>query len=45
MPFWVMSTDRDIIREQHTVYIYKNIVKSNLCFFTGENQITLREKW
>lgn len=33
----VMSTDRDIIREEHTVYIYKNIVKANLCILTGEN--------
>lgn len=36
-PVLVMSTDRDIIREEHTVYIYKNIVKANLCILTGEN--------
>ena len=36
-PVLVMSTDRDVIREEHTVYIYKNIVKANLCILTGEN--------
>ncbi len=36
-PVLVMSTDRDVIREEHTIYIYKNIVKANLCFLAGEN--------
>jgi pimeloyl-ACP methyl ester carboxylesterase len=36
-PVLVMSTDRDIIREEHTVYIYRNIEKANLCILTGEN--------
>jgi len=36
-PVLVMSTDRDIIRPEHTVYIYRNIVKANLCILTGEN--------
>jgi pimeloyl-ACP methyl ester carboxylesterase len=36
-PVLVMSTDRDIIREEHTVYIYRNIVKANLCILAGED--------
>jgi len=36
-PILVMSTDRDIIREEHTFSIYKNICKANLCFLAGEN--------
>ncbi|MDI6804592.1 MAG: alpha/beta hydrolase [Bacteroidota bacterium] len=36
-PVLVMSTDRDIIREEHTVFIYQNIVEANLCILTGEN--------
>lgn len=36
-PVLVMSTDRDIIREEHTVFIYQNIVNANLCILTGEN--------
>ncbi|CAM4339186.1 alpha/beta hydrolase [Cytophagaceae bacterium 50C-KIRBA] len=36
-PVLVMSTDRDVIREEHTVSIYRNIKKANLCILTGEN--------
>jgi pimeloyl-ACP methyl ester carboxylesterase len=36
-PVLVLSTDRDIIREEHTLFIYHNISKANLCIFTGEN--------
>jgi len=36
-PVLVMSTDRDIIPEEHTLYIYRNIDKANLCILTGEN--------
>lgn len=36
-PVMVMSTDRDIIREEHTLFIYRNIVKANLCILAGEN--------
>ncbi|MFL0161384.1 alpha/beta fold hydrolase [Aquirufa salirivi] len=36
-PVLVMSTDRDVIREEHTVSIYRNIEKANLCILTGEN--------
>ena len=35
-PVLVMSCDRDIIREEHTLFIYQNIHKSNLCIFPGE---------
>ncbi|MBL0176359.1 MAG: hypothetical protein IPP94_14020 [Ignavibacteria bacterium] len=33
----VLSTDRDIIPEEHTLFIYRSIPKANLCIFTGEN--------
>jgi pimeloyl-ACP methyl ester carboxylesterase len=36
-PVLILSTDRDIIREEHTLLIYRNISKANLCIFTGEN--------
>lgn len=36
-PVLVMSTDRDIIPEEHTLFIYRNIPKGNLCLLTGEN--------
>ncbi|HEV8505208.1 MAG TPA: alpha/beta hydrolase [Chitinophagaceae bacterium] len=36
-PVLVMSTDRDIIPEEHTVFIYRNISKGNLCILSGEN--------
>lgn len=36
-PVLVMSTDRDIIPEEHTLFIYRNISKGNLCILTGEN--------
>jgi pimeloyl-ACP methyl ester carboxylesterase len=36
-PVLVMSTDRDIVREEHTLFIYRNIAKANLCILPGEN--------
>ncbi len=36
-PVLVMSTDRDIIPEEHTLFIYRNIAKGNLCILAGEN--------
>jgi len=36
-PVLVLSTDRDIVREEHTLYIYRNISRANLCIFTGED--------
>jgi pimeloyl-ACP methyl ester carboxylesterase len=35
-PVLVMSCDRDVIQEEHTLFIYRNIRKSNLCIFPGE---------
>ena len=35
-PVLVMSCDRDVIREEHTLFIYRNIRKSSLCIFPGE---------
>lgn len=35
-PVLVMSADRDIILEEHTLFIYRNIPNSNLCIFPGE---------
>lgn len=39
----VISTDRDIIPEEHTVFIYRNISKANLCILTGENRSVTKE--
>jgi pimeloyl-ACP methyl ester carboxylesterase len=36
-PVLVFSSDRDIIPEEHTLFIYRNIPQANLCLFTGEN--------
>lgn len=36
-PVLVLSTDRDIIPEEHTLFIYRSIRKANLCIFTAEN--------
>lgn len=36
-PVLVMSTDRDIVREGHTLDIYRNIKKANLCVLPGED--------
>lgn len=36
VPVLVMSCDRDLIREEHTFFIYKNIPNANLCIFTNE---------
>jgi len=35
-PVLILSCDRDVIKEEHTVFIYRNIPKSNLCIFPGE---------
>ena len=35
-PVLVLSCDRDLIMEEHTLFIYRNIPKSNLCIFPGE---------
>jgi pimeloyl-ACP methyl ester carboxylesterase len=36
VPVLVMSADRDVIREEHTLFIYRHIPKANLCIFPGE---------
>jgi pimeloyl-ACP methyl ester carboxylesterase len=36
IPVLVMSTDRDLIKEEHTFFIYKNIPKANLCIAPNE---------
>jgi pimeloyl-ACP methyl ester carboxylesterase len=36
VPVLVMSTDRDLIKEEHTFFIYKNIPKANLCIVPNE---------
>ena len=36
VPVLVMSTDRDLIKEEHTLLIYRNIPKANLSIFPGE---------
>ncbi len=36
VPVLVMSCDRDLIREEHTLFIYKNIPKASLSIFPGE---------
>jgi pimeloyl-ACP methyl ester carboxylesterase len=35
-PVLIISCDRDVIREEHTMYIYKNIPRANLCILPGE---------
>ncbi len=35
-PVLVISCDRDVIKEEHTLQIYKSIPKANLCIFPGE---------
>ena len=36
VPVLVLSADRDLIQEEHTLFIYRNIPKANLCIFPGE---------
>jgi len=36
VPVLVMSGDRDLIKEEHTVLIYRSIPRANLCIFPGE---------
>jgi pimeloyl-ACP methyl ester carboxylesterase len=41
-PVLILSCDRDVIKEEHTLEIYRNIPNANLCIFPGEtHQITL----
>ncbi|GAA4454345.1 alpha/beta hydrolase [Rurimicrobium arvi] len=36
VPVLVISGDRDVIREEHTLFIYKSIRYADLCFLPGE---------
>ncbi len=36
VPVLVMSCDRDVIKEEHTLFIYRSIPKANLSIFPGE---------
>ena len=36
VPVLVMSCDRDVIKEEHTFFIYRNIPKANLCILPNE---------
>jgi pimeloyl-ACP methyl ester carboxylesterase len=36
-PVLILSCDRDLIPEEHTLFIYRNIPEANLCIFPGEN--------
>ncbi len=42
-PVLVMSTDRDVIPEEHTLFIYRNITKGNLCILTGEKHSVTKD--
>jgi pimeloyl-ACP methyl ester carboxylesterase len=43
IPVLVISTDRDVIKEEHTLFIYKNIPKANLVFISGEGHRVPRQ--
>jgi pimeloyl-ACP methyl ester carboxylesterase len=43
VPVLVMSSDRDVIREEHTFFIYKNIPRANLCIFSDETHYVPRQ--
>lgn len=42
VPVLVMSCDRDVIKEEHTLFIYKNIPKANLCILPNEKHPVAR---
>jgi pimeloyl-ACP methyl ester carboxylesterase len=39
----ILSCDRDLIPEEHTLFIYRNIPKANLCIFNGENHYVTKK--
>jgi pimeloyl-ACP methyl ester carboxylesterase len=41
-PVLILSCDRDLIPEEHTLFIYRNITKANLCIFPGENHFVTK---
>lgn len=34
-PTLILSADRDVIREEHTLFLYRSIPRANLCIFPG----------
>jgi pimeloyl-ACP methyl ester carboxylesterase len=42
-PVLILSSDRDLIREEHTLLIYRSIPRSNLCIFPNETHWITRE--
>lgn len=43
VPVLVMSCDRDVIKEEHTFFIYKNIPSANLCILPIETHSVARK--
>lgn len=43
VPVLVMSCDRDVIKEEHTFFIYKNIPSANLCILPIETHSVTRK--
>jgi len=42
IPVLVISSDRDLIRLEHTLWIYKNLRFANLCILNGETHSVLK---
>lgn len=42
VPVLVISTDRDVVEEEHTFFIYKNIPKVNLSIISEESHYVVR---
>lgn len=42
-PTLVLSCDRDVIREEHTLFLYRSIPHANLCIFTGRTHRITKE--
>lgn len=43
LPVLVISTDRDVIKEEHTLFIYKSIPNANLAIISGETHRVPRQ--
>jgi pimeloyl-ACP methyl ester carboxylesterase len=43
VPVLVISSDRDVIKEEHTFFIYKNIPMADLCIIPGETHHVPKE--
>ena len=42
IPVLVMSCDRDVIKEEHTFFMYRNIPRANLCILPNEKHAVSR---